>query len=185
MSRQPSPLTDWTSDSDWASDSAESVASVTKKQSTDRRVAPLAKPRLSEDCDACHFASMECTISNAPNHPWGAFSKIRSSAFGGRRCCSLIVDAIETWLRHVDHKAHNAVYLGSGLLFDTLEVVLERFYSNKEMYRNGRYIFNVAVKLRWNARSNDDTEDVSLFIFAPHSMQKQATVYQDISTDRG
>jgi hypothetical protein len=187
MSRQPSLLMDSGSQGSETSDSDESENSTTMEQSNDRHVAPLAKRRLSEDCDVCHLPSMECRLNESAYHPWKRFSRIRSSALAGRRCCSLIVDAIETWLRHADHRAHSAVYLGYGLLFDTMEVRLRQYYS-REKHKNGRYTINLLVDLHWQAGSNNDAEDstrpVCLFIFAPHSMQKQAATHYIVLNDR-
>ena len=187
MSRQPSPLTDYGSQGSEISDSDKFVDSNTMDESNDRHVAPLAKRRLSEDCDVCHLSSMECRFNESAYHPWKRFSRIRSSALAGRRCCGLIVDAIETWLRHADHRAHSAVYQGYRLLFDTMEVHLRQYYSREE-HRNGRYTVNPLVDLRWQAVSNNDAEDspgpVCLFIFAPHSMPKHLTTGHSIPTDR-
>lgn len=147
MSCQPFQLTDFGPQSSDTSDSDESVDSNAMELSTDRHVATLAESKLSEDCDVCHLASMQCSRLAPPDHPWEYYSRIRSSALAGRRCCSLIVDAIETWLRHADHRAHSDVHLGSGLLFNTLQVVLE-FMGTSPSWRNGRYILNALFNLR-------------------------------------
>lgn len=176
MSRQPSPLTDWTPDSDG------SVNSDTMKQSTDRHIAPLAKPRPGEDCDVCCLATLECNPEDC-KYLDNLFSVIKSSALAGRRCCGLIVDAIETWLRHSNHRAHNAVLLGSGLLFDTLTVILSQGYW-KEEYRNDRRVLDLQVRLYWPEAINEDVKTVILSVFAPYGMQKQTKTHLDLLTNR-
>jgi hypothetical protein len=154
------------------------------EQSTDRHVATLAEPRLSKVCDVCQLASM----SGPYEYHWERFSRIKSSALAGWRCCRLIVDAIETWLRHAHHRAYNTIHLGSGPLLDTLEVKLWWNPWGKEGRRNGRYVLNALVTLRWQAGRKNDTEDstesVTLIIFAPHGMHEQAMTHQVVSTDR-
>jgi hypothetical protein len=171
MSCQPFQLTDFGSQSSDVSDSDESVDSTTMEQSTDPHVATLAEPRLSKVCDVCHFlATREYDPGFYPHSSsdWQKFSRIRSSALAGRPCCRIIVDAIETWLRHANHKAYKAVHLGSGLLFNTLDVHLY-------IHRTGRYTLRPVVSLRWQ-RDNDglEAEILRLIIFAPHGMQKRA-----------
>jgi hypothetical protein len=184
MSRQPFQLTDFGSQESDDSESDESIGSTTVEGSTNRHVALVAKPVSGNHCDICHLASMECDWREFPDYPYEYYSRIRSSALAGRRCCSLFVDAIETWLFHANHKAYKAVHLGSGLLFDTLEVLMTQYWS-REVYRNGRYTVNPRVYLRWQAASDDDSiVPVALFVFAPYGMQKQAATHYIVLNDR-
>ena len=154
---------------DDTSDSDESACSSVSQNLTLRDGPSSTKSKTGEICDVCHLAYEPSYIDgHYLDNPWEAFSSIRSSALAGRRCCSLIIDAIETWLRHVDHRAYNAVHTGSGLLFDTLEVRPVLQISRKER-DNNRYITNPLVYLYWG-ESRKGVPPIILSIFAPHGM---------------
>ena len=178
MSCQPFQLTDFESRGSETSDSDEPLDPTTVELY--RPVAHPPEPWMSEICVACHWHSMQRHPNNTPWRPWSDFSRIKSSAAAGRRCCSLITDAIETWLRHADRRAYNAVHLGSGPLFDTLKVLLKQCRSREERM-NGRRTVNLLVDLRWQTDSIN--RPVCLFIFAPNGMQKHFTTDYIVPTN--
>lgn len=140
------------------------------------------EPRTGEDCDICHlFRIVHKHLSQVT---YTKLSTVRDSALAGQQCCSLVVDAVKTWLRHTYPKIYHAVQSGSGAIFDTMEVRLCRSFRMTDEYTNGRLSLRPQTELRWteyddtNDESQDEFGPFTLLIFAPHGMRINKTILE-------
>ena len=145
------------------------------------------EPRTGEDCDICQLFRMVHVHSSQATYT--KLSTVRDSALAGQQCCSLVVDAVKTWLRHTYPKIYHAVQSGSGAIFDTMEVRICRSFRMKEAYTNDRLNLRPQIELRWteyddiNDESQEESGPFTLLIFAPHGMKINKTILEFCSSD--
>ncbi|KAH6644484.1 heterokaryon incompatibility protein-domain-containing protein [Boeremia exigua] len=170
----PSNSTDIESESEWDMTSINHSAQDTAcSPSADEDLAhtrpkSLVHPRIDMRHDVCRLYHTVFTTRRGVGQTTHVITvdKLRSEAQAGRQCCSLILDAISTWLRYSGFSMAS----GDWTLSNTAEVRISNYYSRqiggKRIQK--RLLSPKITFLNWNSPGTAAQDHTCLFIFQPH-----------------